>query len=128
MGLFTRIKSELSSAGTAARGAIDEGRVRFEIFRVRQAADAAAQALGYAVHRARRDGRELDPATLERLDAAVRDREVEATRLETELARHRGDPVADSHPHSRPDSAPAAHAESAEAPTAADGSPAGQSR
>ncbi|MEA3245369.1 MAG: hypothetical protein U9Q74_04375 [Gemmatimonadota bacterium] len=128
MGLFTRIKSELSSAGTAARGAIDEGRVRFEIFRVRQAADAAAQALGYAVHRARRDGRDLDPATLERLDAAVRDREVEATRLETELARHRGDPVADSRPDSRPDSPPAESAEPAEASTTADSDQPGQSR
>lgn len=91
MGLFTRIKSELSSAGTAARGAIDEGRVRFEIFRVRQAADAAAQALGYAVHRARRDGRELDPATLKRLDTTLSERELEASRLQAELARHRGE-------------------------------------
>jgi hypothetical protein len=91
MGLFDRLKTEAVNARNAARGAIDEGRVRIEIFRVRQQADAAAQALGYAVHRARRDGRELDAATLERLEGTLAAREADATRLETELARHRGD-------------------------------------
>lgn len=91
MGLFDRIKSEVRNAGNAARGAIDEGKVRIDIFRVRQQADAAAQALGYAMHRARRDGRDLDPLTLERLDGVLATREAEASRLEAELARHRGE-------------------------------------
>ena len=97
MGLLNKLKSEIRNAGDAARGAIDEGKVRIEIFRVRQSADAAAQALGYAVHRARRDGKELDPDTLARLDGVLATHETEATRLEKELARHRGEtpPAAD---------------------------------
>jgi len=91
MGLLDKLKSEIKSAGHAAKGALDEGKVRIEIFRVRQSADAAAQALGYAVHRARRDGKELDAETLARLDATLVTHESEATRLEAELATHRGD-------------------------------------
>jgi hypothetical protein len=91
MGFFDKLKAEVKIAGNAAKGAIDEGKVRIDIFRVRQSADAAAQALGYALHRARRDGRELDAETLERLDGTLAKHEAEATRLETELARHRGE-------------------------------------
>lgn len=91
MGLFDKLKSDIKSAGEAAKGAIDEGKVRIDIFRVRQSADAAAQALGYAVHRAKRDGRELDADTLARLDGTLGKHEAEATRLEGELARHRGE-------------------------------------
>lgn len=91
MGLFDKLKSDIKSAGEAAKGAIDEGKVRIDIFRVRQSADAAAQALGYAVHRAKRDGRELDAETLVRLDGTLAKHETEATRLERELAKHRGE-------------------------------------
>ena len=99
MGLFDKLKTEIKSAGDAAKGAIDEGKVRIEIFRVRQSADAAAQALGYAVHRARRDGKELETDALERLDGTLAKHEAEAKRLETELARHRGEtPPADATP------------------------------
>lgn len=109
MGILNKLKSELKNAGNAAKGAIDEGKVRIEIFRVRQSADAAAQALGYALHRAHRDGRALDAETLERLDGTLTRHEAEATRLETELARHRGEtpPAAGSRPpESPPPSAP----------------------
>jgi hypothetical protein len=99
MGLLDKLKTEIKSAGQAAKGAIDEGKVRIEIFRVRQSADAAAQALGYAVHRARKEGRELDAETLARLDETVTKHEAEAVRLEGELSRHRGDtPPADATP------------------------------
>jgi hypothetical protein len=91
MGFFDKLKAEVKLAGNAAKGAIDEGKARIDIFRVRQSADAAAQALGYALHRARRDGRELDAETLERLDGTLARHEAEAARLETEMARHRGE-------------------------------------
>jgi hypothetical protein len=111
MSIFNRLKSELKTAGDAARGAIDEGKVRIDIFRVRQSADAAAQALGYAVHRARKEGRELDQDTLARLDGVLAGHEAEASRLETELARHRGEtppaPKAASDEASASDSKPA---------------------
>lgn len=103
MGLFDKLKTEIKSAGEAAKGAIDEGKVRIEIFRVRQSADAAAQALGYAVHRARRDGKEIEAEALERLDATLATHEAEAKRLETELARHRGEtPPASASPDAEP--------------------------
>ena len=87
MGLWEKVQKELDRAGTAAREALDEGKIRIELFRVRQQADKAAQALGYAVHRATRDGKELDPETIERLDGAVRAHEDEARRLEGDLAK-----------------------------------------
>lgn len=111
MGLLNKLKDEIRNAGSAAKGAIDEGKVRIEIFRVRQSADAAAQALGYALHRARRDGRELDADTLARLDATLGKHEEEATRLERELARHRGEtPPAKEPPPPGPEETPPAPA------------------
>ncbi|MBM4193646.1 MAG: hypothetical protein FJ202_04605 [Gemmatimonadetes bacterium] len=91
MGLLGRLKRELQTAGDAAKDALDEGKVRIEIFRVRQSADAAAQALGYAVHRARRDGKEIEPDALKRLDDVLATHEADAERLQRELARHRGE-------------------------------------
>ena len=44
MALWDKLSTELRSAGKAARGAIDEGKLRLELFRIRQLADKAAQA------------------------------------------------------------------------------------
>ena len=110
MGLWEKVQKELDRAGTAARDALDEGKIRIELFRVRQQADKAAQALGYAVHRAKRDGKELDPETLERLDGAVRTQEDEARRLEGELAKamhHPSDPRTETPEPPKPDPPPA---------------------
>lgn len=87
MGIWDKVQAEVNRAGRAAQGAFDEGRLRLEIFRVRQLADKAAQALGYAVYRARAKGEELDPAAWERLSAVLKEHEAEAARLEAELAR-----------------------------------------
>ncbi len=97
MGLWEKVQEELDRAGTAARDALDEGKLRIELFRVRQQADKAAQALGYAVRRARRDGKELAADTLERLDAALAECEATAKRLEGELARamHKDPPTSE---------------------------------
>jgi hypothetical protein len=89
MSLWNKVSNELRNAGKAAAGAIDEGKVRLELFRVRQLADKAAQALGYEVHRARKAGTETESATLERLEATLTEHETEAKRLEQELERHR---------------------------------------
>ncbi|MBI1809856.1 MAG: hypothetical protein HYR75_08185 [Gemmatimonadetes bacterium] len=86
MSLWSRLSSELRTAGRAAQGAIDEGKVRLELFRMGQLSDKAAQALGYAVHRARREGRELEADVMERLDAVVTKHEEEMRKLEAELA------------------------------------------
>lgn len=89
MGLWDKLSKEIDRAGEAAKGALDEGKLRVEIFRVRQLADKAAQALGYAVHRAKKEGRELEPDALARLDATLAEHEAEASRLETELEKNR---------------------------------------
>jgi hypothetical protein len=49
-------------------------------------ADKAAQALGYAVFRARQSGTEVDWQTLQRLVNALAEREAEVQRLEKELS------------------------------------------
>lgn len=87
MGIWEKVQAELDKASTAAKGALDEGKVRIELFRVRQQADKAAQALGYALHRAKRDGTELAPETLEHLHGTLAKYEAEAKQLEEDLAK-----------------------------------------
>ena len=106
MGLWDKLQSELDRAGTAAKGALDEGKIRIELFRVRQQADKAAQALGYAVHRAKRDGRDLEAELLTHLLARLTKHEDEATKLEEELALTLGKP--DAPPPPTPPSEPTA--------------------
>ena len=85
MPLWDKVKQELDRAGRVAQDALDEGRIRLEAFRARQHADRAAQALGYAIYRARAAGSDLDAQAYERLSATLARHETEATRLETQL-------------------------------------------
>ena len=85
MPLLDRLKQELDRAGRAAQDAFDDGKTRLEAFRTRQLADKAAQALGYAVYRAKKSGRELDAATYGRLSAVLETHDAEAARLEAEI-------------------------------------------
>lgn len=85
MALWDKLKTELDRAGKAAQGALDEGKTRLEAFRARQLADKAAQALGYAVFRARQAGTEVDWQTLQRLVNSLAEKEAEVQRLEREL-------------------------------------------
>ena len=85
MPLLDRLKQELDRAGKAAQDAFDDGKTRLEAFRTRQLADKAAQALGYAVYRAKKSGRELDAATSDRLSATLETHDSEAARLEAEI-------------------------------------------
>jgi hypothetical protein len=89
MGLLDELQKEIERAGSAARGALDEGRLRLDLYRVRRLADAAAAALGYAMHRARKDGTTLDDETITRLDATLTEQTAEVARIEAELERHR---------------------------------------
>jgi hypothetical protein len=86
MAIWGRLKQELDRASRAAQGAIDEGRIRLEVFRARHRADRAAQALGYTVHRARKEGRELAIDEYERSAADITRAEDEIQRLESQLA------------------------------------------
>ncbi len=85
MPLWDKVKQELDRAGQVAQDALDEGRVRLEAFRARQHADRAAQALGYALFRARTAGSDLDAPAYERLSATLARHEAEASRLESQL-------------------------------------------
>lgn len=99
MSFLDKLQVELNRAGRAAQDAIDEGRLRLEIFRVRQLADKAAQALGYAVYRAKVKGEEMDATAWDRLSATLKEHEAEATRLDAELTKVRADaPAAEAPP------------------------------
>jgi hypothetical protein len=94
MALFDKLKEELDRAGKAAQGAFDEGKIRLEGFRTRQLADKAAQALGYAVFRAKQSGSEIDADTYARLSATLATHDAEAARYEAELDRKRTESAA----------------------------------
>ncbi len=85
MALWDKLKTELDRAGRVAQSAFDEGKARLEIVRVRQLADRAAQALGYAVYNARKNGGDLDGDTYQRLSTTLAAHEAEAQRLEAQL-------------------------------------------
>src|SRR5437773_1571607 len=90
MALLDRLKQELDRAGKAAQDAFDEGKTRLEAFRSRQLADKAAQALGYAVYRAKKGGaKDLDAETYNRLSSTLETHDSEAARLEGEIEARR---------------------------------------
>lgn len=85
MPLWDKVKQELDRAGQVAQDALDEGRYRLEAHRARQEADKAAEALGYAVYRARSAGGALDEAEVARHADRLAAHEAEVHRLETRL-------------------------------------------
>jgi hypothetical protein len=91
MAIFDKIKQGIDKAGKAAQDVFDEGKLRIDSYRAREQADKAAEALGYAVFRAWENGAELDAEAKERLAGALRTREAEARKLETELAEAKAD-------------------------------------
>ena len=109
MALLDRLRQELDRAGRSAQRAIDEGRLRLELYRARQSVDRLAQRLGYAVYHARKAGGELPAddytAHMNNLTAA----ESEVTRLETlvaEAARGRRELLNPPEPSAPPPSGP----------------------
>lgn len=85
MALWDKLKVELDRAGRVAQDALDESKLRLEVFRARQLADRAAQALGYAVYRSRTADAPLDDAALQRLVDAVAERDREVASLESRI-------------------------------------------
>ena len=86
MAIWDKVKQGIDKAGKAAQDVFDEGKLRIDAYRAREQADKAAEALGYAVFRAWENNAELDADARERLGGALRTRENEARKLETELA------------------------------------------
>jgi hypothetical protein len=89
MALIDKLRDELDRAGKAAQDALDEGKARLEAFRTRQLADKAAQALGYAVFRAKQDGGDIDADTYSRLAATLATHDAEAKKYEEEVEQKR---------------------------------------
>jgi len=83
MALWNKLKDELNRAGRAAQEALDEGKLRLDLMRTRQAQDKAAQKLGYAVFRARKLGGDVPSDEYARLSSEVANAEAEIERIET---------------------------------------------
>jgi hypothetical protein len=83
--VWSKLKDELDRAGRAAQGAIDEGKVRLDAMRARQLADKAAQALGYALYRARKQGQDVDADTYARLSSTLAGHEAEIAQIDAKL-------------------------------------------
>ncbi|MEX2177408.1 MAG: hypothetical protein WD801_01780 [Gemmatimonadaceae bacterium] len=112
MALWNKLKDELNRAGRAAQGALDEGKLRLDLLRSRQAMDRAAQKLGYAVYRARAagtQGADIPPDEYARLSGEVANAEAEVERYETllrEAGTRRAEPAADAPPADTPPASP----------------------
>lgn len=86
MALWNKVQAELGKAGKVARAVVDEGKLRLDAYRSREQADKAAEALGYALFRAEDAGGALDPELRDRLMRTLRERDLEARRLEAQVA------------------------------------------
>ena len=86
MPLLDRLRQELDRAGQSAQRALDEGRLRLDLFRARQSVDRFAQRFGYAVFRAKKAGTELPAEELAAHMNNLAAAEAEVTRLETMIA------------------------------------------
>jgi hypothetical protein len=87
--LWDKVKTELDKAGKVVEEALDEGKLRLDQFRVRQAADKVAESLGYLVYRARKDGREPDQEAYSRLFATLAEHDADLSRIDAELKKSR---------------------------------------
>lgn len=85
MALWNKLRDELNRAGRAAQDALDEGKVRLDLLRSRQAMDRSAQKLGYAVYRARKLGGDVPTDEYARLSGEMANAEAEVERYETLL-------------------------------------------
>lgn len=113
MALFDRLRQELDRAGRSAQRALDEGKLRIDLFRARQSVDRFAQRLGYAVYRAKKAGGDLAPEELTAHVNNIASAEAEVTRLETLIAEAAGSrrtppepPPANAPPESPPPPTP----------------------
>jgi len=102
MALWDKVKQGIDKAGKAAQDVFDEGKLRVDAYRVREQADKAAEALGYAVFRALEAGGELEADARARLMDALRQKDNEARRLETDLANAKAAAAAGGSPGSPP--------------------------
>jgi uncharacterized coiled-coil protein SlyX len=89
MNLFDRMAAGLDRMGRKANLALDEGKLRVELMRVRRRMDQAARDLGYIAYRQGK-GEQAPAGEIEALSRRIAQAEVEVARLQAALARLRG--------------------------------------
>lgn len=85
MKLFNRVAAGLDTIGKRANQALDEGKLRVDLARVRRRMDGAARALGYLTYRQAK-GDSASPSEIETLTRRIADAEAEVARIEAALA------------------------------------------
>ncbi len=90
--LLDRLNQEIEDLGKRAQAAIDQGRLRLDLMRIRRKQDNAARDLGLLIHRRERGG-EADPSRVESLLAKLDQVDQEITRLEREIATAKAESV-----------------------------------
>ena len=86
--LFDRLNLELEAFSRKAQSALDEGKLQFELLRLRRRLDSAARDLGLMLHRRERGG-ETEPRRIEALMLRIDDIQAEIVRLERQIAEPR---------------------------------------
>jgi outer membrane murein-binding lipoprotein Lpp len=86
--LFDRLNQELEAFGKKAQAALDEGKLQFELLRLRRRQDSVARDLGLMVHRRERGG-ETEPRRIDALMLRIDDLQAEIARLERQIAESR---------------------------------------
>jgi hypothetical protein len=85
MSLFDRFAAGLETLGKKANQALDEGKLRVELMRVRRRMDNAARDLGYITYRQAK-GTQAAPGDIEALTRRIAEAETAAARLDAEIA------------------------------------------
>lgn len=93
--LIDRLNHELEAFGKKAQAALDEGKLQFELLRLRRRQDHTARDLGLMVHRRERGG-QTEPRRMEALLQRIDDLQAEIARLERRIdeSRHGRQPAA----------------------------------
>ncbi len=89
MKLFDRVSAGLDTIGKRANRALDEGKLRVDLARVRRRMDGAARALGYLTYRQAK-GEAASPSEVETLTRRIAEAEAEVARVEASLAQLAG--------------------------------------
>jgi hypothetical protein len=84
MSLFDRVAAGLETLGKKANQALDEGKLRVELARVRRRMDNAARDLGYLTYRQAK-GTAAAPGDVESLTRRIAEAETTAARLEADI-------------------------------------------
>jgi len=91
MKLIDRVAAGLETLGRKANQALDEGKLRVELMKVRRRMDNAARDLGYITYRQGK-GTAPTPDDVAALTKRIADAEEAAARLDAELAKLREKP------------------------------------